>query len=65
MPSYELVATETVAAYKEMLAAEDWENRTDFLVKDFNRIPVKVSQAFKNEFLELFNRDATESCRWQ
>ena len=40
---YELVANETVSVYKELLAAEGWSNKSEFLVKDFNRIPVKVS----------------------
>ena len=41
---FELVAAETVSAYKEMMIDEGWDQKSDFVIKGFNRIPVKVGR---------------------
>ncbi|KAJ7429468.1 cytochrome P450, partial [Mycena galericulata] len=40
--TYNLVASETAAAYLEMNTAEGWDNTESFFTDDFNRFPLKL-----------------------
>ncbi|KAJ7750460.1 cytochrome P450 [Mycena maculata] len=41
--TYDLVVSETIATYNEMIEGENWRQDGEFLVTDFNRLPRKLA----------------------
>ena len=39
---YTLVVKETIATFREMVAEEQWDKKSSFVVENFSRIPTKV-----------------------
>jgi hypothetical protein len=40
---YSLVWQETIATYKEMVSAEGWDVKAEFIIPEINKLPVQVS----------------------